>query len=345
MREKTEKTKAQEALSKILPYLLAVIGAFAAAGLFLSLMGFDVMQAYKTILYTSFKSTNGFVQTLLKFTPLVLMALAFTIPQKAGKFNIGLEGQLILGGIGATVVGILLAGFPPFILIPLVIFAGVVFGGFWALIPAWLLYRFGINEILSTVLMNFISFNLLDYVATKIWRDPMAGHPTTIPIGENGFLPRLIQSPPLHSGLIIALLVAAAVYIYTSRTSAGYELIATGANPRAAKVYGIPTRILFLLALVLGGAMAGLAGAVEVAGTHHRLIEGMQSNYQALGIITALLAKGNHAVVPFVAFALAVLEVGASALQRTMGIPVEMVFIVEAMILIFVLLSDVVRRR
>ncbi|MDH5607466.1 MAG: ABC transporter permease [Anaerolineae bacterium] len=345
MSEMTQKSKTAEILSQALPYVLAVLGAFAAAGVFLYLMGFDVLEAYKTILYTSFKSTNGFVQTLLKFTPLVLMALAFTIPQKAGKFNIGVEGQLILGGVGATVVGILCAELPPWLLIPLVIFAGVVFGGFWALIPAWLLYRFGINEILSTVLMNFISYNLLDFVATKIWRDPMAGHPTTIPISANGFLPKLIQSPPLHSGLIIALVVAAIVYVYTNHTSAGYELVATGANPKAAKVFGIPTKILFLLALVLGGGMAGLAGAIEVAGTHHRLIEGMQSNYQALGIITGLLAKGNHAAVPFVAFALAVLEIGASALQRTMGIPVEMVFIVEAMILIFVLLSDVVRRK
>lgn len=236
MSDPSAKTKTREIFSRVLPYILAVIGAFAAAGIFLSLMGFDVFQAYRTILTTSFKSTNGFVQTLLKFTPLVLMALAFTIPQKAGKFNIGLEGQLILGGVGATAVGIMLADLPAVILIPLVVLAGVVFGGFWALVPAWLLYRFGINEILSTVLMNFISFNLLDYVATKIWRDPMAGHPTTIPIGTNGFLPKLVQSPPLHSGLIIALVVAVGVYIYTNHTSAGYELVATGANPKAAKV-------------------------------------------------------------------------------------------------------------
>lgn len=345
MSETIKKSKVAVVLSQVLPYFLAVVGAFAAAGVFLYIMGFDVLEAYKTILFTSFKSKNGFVQTLLKFTPLVLMALAFTIPQKAGKFNIGIEGQLILGATGATAAGILFADLPPLLLIPLILLAGIVCGGFWALIPAWLLHRFGIHEILSTVLMNFISYNLLDYVATKIWRDPMAGHPTTIPIGVNGFLPKLIQSPPLHSGLIIVLFVAAAVYVYMNHTSAGYELVATGANPKAAKVYGIPTKILFLLALVLGGAMAGLGGAIEVSGTHHRLIEGMQSNYQALGIIIGLLSKGNHAVVPFVAFAIAMLEIGASALQRTMGVPVEMVFIVEAMILIFVLLSDVVRRK
>jgi ABC-type uncharacterized transport system permease subunit len=216
----------------------------------------------------------------------------------------------------------------------------MVCGALWALLPAWLLYRFNVSEILSTVLMNFISFSVLDYIATEVWRDPLAGHPTTIPIGENGRLPLLISSPPLHSGLLIVILVAVLVYIYTDYTSAGYELVATGANAKAAKVFGINTKILFLLALVLGGSMAGLAGAIEVAGKHHRLIEGMQSNFMALGIIIGLLSKGNHAVVPFVAFFIAMLEVGANAMQRTMAIPIEMVFIVEALILIFTLLSD-----
>jgi len=225
------------------------------------------------------------------------------------------------------------------------ILAGILFGAFWAAIPAWLLYRFGINEILTTVLMNFVSFSLIDYVATEIWRDPMAGHPTTLPIGAGGELPLLVARPPLNAGIILAVFVAIVVYVYTNRTAAGYELVATGANPRASMVYGINVRQMFLLSLVLGGALAGLSGAIEVAGIQHRLIEGLQSNYLLLGIIIGLIAKGNNLAVPFVAFFIAVLEVGASAMQRTMMIPVEMVFIVEALVLLFVLLSDVVRRR
>jgi simple sugar transport system permease protein len=155
----------------------------------------------------------------------------------------------------------------------------------------------------------------------------------------------LIASPPLHSGLILALLVAVIVYIYTNKTSAGYELVATGANPRAARVYGIPVRRVFILSLVIGGMLAGLSGAIEVAGVHRRLIEGMQSNVLLLGIIIGLIAKGNSLAVPFVAFFIAILEVGASAMQRTLAIPGELVFIVEALILLFVLLTDVLRRR
>jgi ABC-type uncharacterized transport system permease subunit len=330
---------------RLIPYFLAVAASFVAAGIFIAAMGFDVPKAYATILFTSFRTPNGFVQTLLKFVPLLLQALAFTVPLTAGKFNIGGEGQLIVGAIGATAVGILFAGLPLPLLLPLVILAGILFGGFWAAIPAWLLYRFGINEILTTVMMNFVSFSLIDYVATKIWRDPAAGHPTTVPIGAGGELPLLIARPPLNTGILLALFVAFVVYVYANRTPGGYELVATGANPRASRVYGIDVRKMFLLSLILGGALAGLSGAIEVAGVQHRLIEGLQSNFLLLGIIIGLIARGNILAVPFVAFFIAVLEVGASALQRTMMIPVEMVFIVEALVLLFVLLSDVVRRR
>lgn len=330
---------------QFIPYVLAVVAAFLAAGIFIAAMGFNVLEAYATILTTSFKSANGFVQTLLKFVPLLLLALGFSIPYKASKYNIGGEGQLIVGAIGATAVGIMLADLPLLILLPLILLAGIVCGGLWAGLPAWLLYRFSISEVLTTSLMNFVSFGLIDYVATAIWRDPAAGHPTTIPIGAGGQLPRLIANPPLHSGLVLALAVTVVVYFYVNRTPAGYELVATGANPRASRVFGIDVRIMFVLALVLGGCLSGLAGSVEVAGVHLRLIEGLQSNFMQLGIIIGLISKGDIRAVPFVAFFIAVLEVGASAMQRTMMIPVEMVFIVESLVLIFVLLSDVVRRR
>lgn len=332
-------------IRKILPYLLAIIASFAAAGIFIVAMGFDVLHAYATILGTSFRTPNGFVQTLLKFVPLLLQALAFTVPLAAGKFNIGGEGQMLVGAIGATAVGIVLKDLPAPVLLPLVLLMGVGFGAFWGLIPGWLLYRYQVNEILSTVLLNFVSFQLLNFIATEVWADSAAGHPTTVPIAAAGQLPMLIHNPPLNSGIILAVLVAAVIYLFTSRTVGGYELIATGANPRAAQVFGIDGRRLSLLALVLGGALAGLSGSIEVAGNQHRLIEGLQSNYLLLGIIIGLIAKGNNLAVPFVAFFIAVLEVGASAMQRTLMIPGEMVFIVEALVLLFVLLSDVIRRR
>lgn len=331
--------------SALLPYLLAVAAAFGAVGLAIGVMGFDVPRAFATILFTSFRTPNGFIQTLGKFVPLLLQALAFTIPFAAGKFNIGGEGQLIVGGIAAAAAGILFADLPLLILLPVAILLGMLAGGLWVVGPAWLLYRFGINEILTTVLMNFVAFEVMNYVATEVWPDPAAGHPTSIPIGLGARLPLLMRNPPLHSGLIIAVIVAALAYFYTHRTSAGYELIVTGANPRAARVHGIKVRNLFLASLVVGGLLAGLSGALEVTGNYYRLIEGLQSNFLLLGIIIGLIARGNNLAVPFVAFFIAVLDVGASAMQRTLAIPGEMVFIVVGLILIFVLLSDVLRKR
>lgn len=333
---------------RLFPYFLAVLFAFVAAGIFIVAMGFNVFQAYETIFTTSFRTTHGFVQTLVKFVPLLLQALAFTLPLAAGKFNIGGEGQMLVGGIGATATGILLADLPPWLLLPMVLLAGVVCGALWGLIPGWLLYRFNISEILTTVLLNFVSFGLVDYIATKVWQDATAGHPTTVPIGTGGYLPLLIKEPPLHSGILLALLVTAGVYIYINWTTAGYDLIATGANPRAAKVFGVNVRVLFVLSLVVAGGIAGLSGSIEVAGFHHRLIEGMQANYLVLGLMIGLIAKGNTIAVPFVAMFISILEVGAGALQRTMMIPVQMVLIIEALVLIFILLSDVIvdfRRR
>ncbi len=332
-------------IKKSLPYIIAVVGAFIAAGIFIAAIQYNPFEAYKTLITTSFRTPNGFIQTLMKWVPLTLTALAFTVPLSSGKYNIGAEGQSLAGAIGATTVGILLADLPPALLIPLVIIAGIITGALWGLISAWLLYQFNINEILSTVLFNFISFQLVDYVATGPWRDPSAGAPTTIAIGQNGYLPMLIKNPPLSIGVILMILVAIGIYFYTNKTTSGYELVATGANPRAAKVHGIDTRKMFLLSMVIGAAAAGLAGAMEVSGVQHRLIEGIHSNFATLGLIIGLISRGKNQAVPFVAFFIAVLEVGASAMQRTMMIPSQVVLIVEALIVIFILLSDLIKRR
>lgn len=332
-------------IRKFFPYLLSVLAAFVVVGILLWALGFNPIKAYQTILFTSFRTPNGFIQTLLKWIPLTLTALAFTVPLSSGKYNIGAEGQMLVGAIGAAAVGILFKDLPPALLIPLIILAGMLAGAFWGLIAAWLLYQFNINEILSTVLLNFISFALVDFVATGPWRDPAAGHPTTVPIGENGFLPMLVKNPPLHSGIILAIIVAILIYFFTSKTTSGYELLVTGANPRASKVHGINIRKMFLFSMVIGAAVAGLAGVIEVAGTHHRLIEGLHSNFPTLGLIIGLMSRGKNQAVPFVAFFISILEVGGSAMQRTIMVPVQIVLIAEALILIFILLSDIIKRR
>ncbi len=318
--------------------------AFLLGGLLVTLLGHDPLEAFKAVTTTSFRTPFGFVQTLEKWVPLTLMALAFTIPLAAGVFNIGGEGQLLVGATGAAGVGITLAGLPMPLLLSIALLGGIVAGAAWAGIAAWLLYRFRVNEILSTVLLNFVAFGAVDYVATEVWPDVGAGHPSTIPVGPGALLPTLGR-PPMHAGVLLVVAVVIAIAVAVQYSVPGFELRAVGTNERAARVHGIRSGRVIFGSLVIAGMVGGLSGAIEVTGVHGRMLEGMQSNFLLLGIIIGLIARGNAFAVPFVAFGITVLEVGASAMQRTAQVPVEVVLIIEALVLLFVLMSDVVVAR
>lgn len=341
----TPKRSVRDLLGPVVPYLIAVIGAFVVGAIVIVLLGHDPVKALESVLTTSFKSRFGFIETMHKWVPIVLCALAFTVPLSTGKFNIGAEGQLLVGATAGVGVGILGSDLPMPVLLPAVLVAGVLGGIVWSGISAFLLVRFGVNEILSTVLLNFVSFQVVDYVASHVWPDTGAGHPATISVGPGALLPGIGSAPALHSGVLLTLVACVVIAVAMRSTSVGYEMRAVGANTRASLVHGIRTTRLAGAGLVVGGAIAGLAGAIEVAGVHGKMLEGMQSNFLILGIIVGLLARGNNFAVPFVAFGIAVLEVGASSMQRTAGVPVDLVLIIEALILLFVLLSDVPKER
>lgn len=336
--------KAVGALRRTVPYVLAILAAFAITAVIIALLGHDPLEAFRAVLTNSFRNSFGLVQTLHKWTALTLLALAFAIPLAAGRFNIGGEGQLILGAVGAVAVGITFSDIPLPILLPLLLVSAVLAGAAWAGISAWLMARFKVNEILSTVLLNFVSFEILDYLASHTWPDVGAGGAVTLPIGTGGELPT-IGRPPMHVGVILVVLLAVALAVLAKRSVPGFELRAVGLNERAAALHGIRTSRVAVGSMILGGALAGLAGGIEVAGVHHRMLEGIQSNFLLLGIIIGLIARGSLAAVPLVAFGIAVLEVGAGSMQRVSGAPAELVLILEGLILLFVLMSDVVVSR
>lgn len=331
-------------LLSAVPYVLAVLAAFAVVAVIILLLGHDPVTAFRAVLTNSFRNATGVVQTLQKWVPLTLLALAFAIPLAAGRFNIGGEGQMILGATGAVAVGITLSDLPLLVLLPLTILAGVVAGALWASVAAWLMERYKVNEILSTVLLNFVSFEILDYFASVVWSDPGAGGAVTVPIGAGAVLPTLGR-PPMHVGVILVVLLCAVAAILGKRSVAGFELKAVGLNERAARLHGIRTGRVAVSSMVVAGALAGLAGGIEVSGVHQRMLEGIQSNFLLLGIIIGLIARGSLAAVPFVAFGIAVLEVGAGSMQRVSGAPVETVLILEGLILLFILMADVLLSR
>lgn len=336
--------RTRSALLSGVPYVLAVLAAFAVVAVIILLLGHDPAKAFRAVLTNSFRNPTGMVQTLQKWVPLTLLALAFAIPLAAGRFNIGGEGQLILGATGAVAVGITLSDLPLVVLLPLTVLAGVIAGAVWAGIAAWLMERYKVNEILSTVLLNFVSFEILDYFASVVWSDPGAGGAVTVPIGAGAELPTLGR-PPMHLGVILVALLSALAAFLAKRSIAGFELTAVGLNERASRLHGIRTGRVAVMSMIVAGAIGGLAGAIEVAGVHQRMLEGIQSNFLLLGIIIGLIARGSLTAVPFVAFGIAVLEVGAGSMQRVSGAPVEIVLILEGLILLFILMSDVVMTR
>lgn len=341
---RTAKDRLGALVAAAIPYVLAVVGAFAVVAVIILALGHDPLEAFRAVLTNSFRNETGIVQTLKKWVPLTLLALAFAIPLGAGRFNIGGEGQLILGAVGSVAVGITFSELPQVVLLPLVLVSGVLAGAVWAGIAAWLMSQFKINEILSTVLLNFVSFELLDYLASVVWPDAGAGGAVTLPIGEGAELPT-IGRPPMHVGVLVVLVLAVVAAVLARRSVGGFELRAVGLNERAARLHGVRTGRVAVLSMVVAGAMGGLAGAIEVAGVHHRMLEGIQSNFLLLGIIIGLIARGSLTAVPFVAFGIAVLEVGAGSMQRASGTPVETVLILEGLILLFLLMSEVVTGR
>jgi general nucleoside transport system permease protein len=337
--------RAAGVLGTAAPFVVAVLAAFLVGGLIILLLGYDPVQAFDSVLTTSFSTRFGIVETLHKTVPILLCAYAFAIPLATGKFNIGAEGQMLVGATGGVALGILWSDLPMVVLLPCVLVAGALAGMVWSGIAAFLLVRFQVNEILSTVLLNFVSFQLIDYVASHVWPDIGAGHPATVMVGDGARLPGIGERPPLHTGVLLAVVLAIGVAVWMNRTASGFELRAVGANPRAATVHGIRTSRMAGAGLLVGGAIAGLAGAIEVSGVHGRMLEGMQSNFLILGIIVGLMARGSMVALPFIAFGIAVLEVGAGAMQRTAQVPVEIVLIIEALILLFLLLTEVVHHR
>jgi simple sugar transport system permease protein len=189
-----------------------------------------------------------------------------------------------------------------------------------------------------------VSFEILDYLASVVWPDAGAGGAVTLPIGAGAELPT-IGRPPMHIGVLGVLVLAVVAAVLSRRSVGGFELRAVGLNERAARVHGVRTGRVAVVSMVVGGALGGLAGALEVAGVHHRMLEGIQSNFLLLGIIIGLIARGSLTAVPFVAFGIAVLEVGAGSMQRVSGTPVETVLILEGLILLFLLMSDFVTAR
>lgn len=260
---------------QVIILLGALVGALLAGAVLLLAAGADPFKAYGVMLSGPVSSEFGITETLVRATPLLLVGLGIVISFRAGILNIGGEGQILMGAVASSAVALALPHWPAVVLLPMVLLVGCVAGGIWGGIAGWLKARLSVNEILSTVMLNSIALQLYTYLIRGPLIDPQevaygTGVPQTAVLPEHVWLARLIPGTRLHTGFILAILLAVLVYIFLWRTTIGYRMRAVGAGPEAARYGGIRVEFYLVLAMVLSGAFAGLAGTVEVLGVHHR---------------------------------------------------------------------------
>jgi simple sugar transport system permease protein len=250
-------------------------------------------------------------------------------------WNIGAEGQLIMGGIAASYVALFFANnLPAYVVLPLMMVLAILAGAVWGLIPAVLKATLRVNEILTTLMMNYIAIELVAFLYTGPWRDP-GGFKYSAPFPESAWLPRLWGRA--HAGLILAILAAVLIWFILSRTRLGFEIRVIGENPRAARYAGINIPRNIVLVMLLSGGLAGLAGMAESSAIMRRLGDGLAAGYGYTAIVVAWLAYLNPFAVLFVAFLMAALLVGGASLKSAMGLPAAVAEILQGAILFFVL--------
>jgi ABC-type uncharacterized transport system permease subunit len=332
------------AFSLSLP-LLAVVVALFIGGVMLVVLGANPFQAYASLLEGALGSVSGLTQSLVKATPLLLVGLGICIAFRASVINIGAEGQIILGAVAATWFSLQFRTWDGWLLIPLTLFVGFLAGAFWGFIPGVLKARFGVNEILSTVMMNAIALQFMNFMIRGPLIDPAgvtAGQylAQSEKLPEQVWLPRLIPTTLLHTGTFIAVILAIVVYIFLWRTTIGYRIRAVGLNPDASRYAGIRVPIYQALSLTLAGGLAGIAGVIEVIGVQHRLLDGITSGYGFSGIVAALFG-GLHPLGTIPAsYLFGSLLVGADKMQRAVQVPSALISSLLGLIVLFVVGSQ-----
>ena len=330
--------------------LAALIGALLIGAIFILLAKSDPVRAYKVMLTGPFSSSFGLTETLVRTTPLLLTGLGIIISFRSGVLNIGGEGQILIGAIAAAGVALKFETLPSLILFPLVLLSGAAAGGIWGGIAGFLKARLNVNEILSTVMLNQIAAQLYLLLIRGILIDPQevaygTGVPQTALVPSAVWLSRLIPGTRLNTGFILALVLAVAVYVLLMKTTVGYRLRAVGAGPEAAKYAGINVPFYMVLSMFLAGALAGLAGTVEVLGVHHRALEDISAGYGFSAIVAALFGRLHPIGIIPASILFGALILGADMMQRAVSIPAAIVMVIQGFIILFVVGSDIFIRR
>ncbi|WP_288348606.1 ABC transporter permease [uncultured Thalassospira sp.] len=332
----------------VLTYGVPVIAAAIAillAAIPLALADAPIIKAYGLMISGAFGSVFSISEMLTRATPLILTGLAAAIAFRAKLWNIGAEGQLYMGAMAAVAIGSGVIDGPSWIMIPVVMIAGMVAGALMLIGPTLMKTRLGVDEVVTTLLLNFIVLLFVQMMLEGALKDPMSmGWPQSEPIIDSAVFPPLIERMRVHFGLIIALVSAIALAVFVKRTVWGFEIRAVGENAAAAKFAGISVTKTMILVAALSGGLAGLAGVAEVAGTRGYLATDLSPGYGYAGIVVAMLARLSPVGVIASALFVASVFVGADSMSRAIGVSSYLADLIVAIALLCVLIGGFLTR-
>jgi len=301
----------------------------------------DAMEAYKALLQGSVGSLRAISETLTAATPLILSGLSVALAFRAGLFNIGAEGQALIGGMFAVWVGFSITGLPIYVHLPLAVLAGIVGGAIYGFIPGILKAKTGAHEVITTIMLNYIALRLVDYfLKTSIFQREGRNDPVSKNVEATAELPAFLSSvdPALrvHAGLFVALAAAFFIYWLLFRTTIGFEFRAVGANPSAARYAGISVTRVYILVMMIAGALAGTAGAGQVLGVLGRATPGFTADLGFDGIAVALLGRSNPWGVVAAAILFGGLRAGGQQMQVSANVGIDLIAVIQGLIIMFV---------
>jgi len=331
------------AFAVTLPAAAIALTFVLTAGIVLA-AGENPFDAYHELLVTPFSSQFRFLEVLVSATPLLFTGAAVAIAFRAGYWNIGAEGQLYCGAIAAAWIGPHVGGWPSVAALPLLVVAGLVAGALWALVPALLRVHFGIDEVVTTLLLNPVALLLVSGLLNGPWRDPVTRFPESPRIAESAQFPQLVERQRLHLGFVLALVVLAVAWFVLARTPVGLRLRAAGLSPHAARFAGVRVERTLLGTALASGAIAGLAGVSEVAGIQYRLTEGLSAGFGYTGIVVATLGGLSMVGVAVAAFFLGIVDVGSGSASRALDVPSQLGQVIVAVLLLVTVALLVLRR-
>lgn len=325
--------KLKNILIKILIPIISMIFAFIVGAILIAGIGGDPSEAFTYLFKGALGNSGNIGKTLVKATPLIFTGLAATFAYRCGVFNLGAEGQFVMGAVTSIWVSITVKGISGVPLVILSLILGIIAGGIWGAIPGILRITRGLNEMIVSIMLNYVAVLFMGYLYSGPLREGSV--PQTQAVDDNLKLGRIFEGSNVHAGFIIAIVLAIIIYYFLFYTSKGFKLRAVGLNDTASMYNGFSVKRYMLLAFIVSGAIAGLGGSVELHGVQYRLMAGFGTGYGFDGVAIALIGQLNPIGTVLVAYLFAVLRTGANTMQVGTGMPTSVIDIIQALVIVF----------